>query len=237
MQEYEFKGAVDTMMNLAAFGNTYIQSNAPWKLIKTDKTLASTVIKNCTQILKALALLIEPIMPEKAQDCWEMLGNTDPIATHSITEAITEIKARSIPLPKPLFAKIEESQITELDALLQKRVAEANKKMEKAPTISIEDFQRLEIKIGRVLGAEPVPKSNKLLKLQVDIGNEKRQIVAGLQQFYKPEEIVGRDVVVLTNLAPVKIFGVESNGMILAAGDAASLLVPLRDVVPGTKIR
>lgn len=237
MQEYEFKGAVDTMMNLAAFGNTYIQSNAPWKLIKTDKTLASTVIKNCTQIVKALALLIEPIMPEKAQDCWEMLGNTDPIATHSITEAITEIKARSIPLPKPLFAKIEESQIAELDALLQKRVAEANKKMEKAPTISIEDFQRLEIKIGRVLAAEPVPKSNKLLKLQVDIGNEQRQIVAGLQQFYKLEEIVGRDVVVLTNLAPVKIFGVESNGMILAAGDAASLLVPLRDVVPGTKIR
>jgi methionyl-tRNA synthetase len=88
-----------------------------------------------------------------------------------------------------------------------------------------------------VLAADPVPKSNKLLKLQVDIGSEQRQIVAGMQQFYKPEELVGRDVVVVTNLAPVKIFGIESNGMILAAGDSASLLVPLKKVEPGTKIR
>jgi methionyl-tRNA synthetase len=132
---------------------------------------------------------------------------------------------------------MEESQVAELDALLQKRVTEANKKMEKNPTISIEEFQKLEIKTGRVIAAEPVPKSDKLLRLQVDIGNEKRQIVAGMQQFYKPEELVGRDVVVVTNLAPVKIFGVESNGMILAAGEAASLLVPLKPVEPGTKIR
>jgi methionyl-tRNA synthetase len=88
-----------------------------------------------------------------------------------------------------------------------------------------------------VLSAEPVPKSNKLLKLQVDIGGEIRQIVAGMQQFYKPEELVGRDVVVVTNLASVKIFGVESNGMILAAGDSASLLIPLKPVEPGSKIR
>jgi len=132
---------------------------------------------------------------------------------------------------------MEESQVAELDALLQKRVTEANKKMEKNPTISIEEFQKLEIKTGRVLAAEPVPKSDKLLRLQVDIGNEKRQIVAGMQQFYKPEELVGRDVVVITNLAPVKIFDIESNGMILAAGDSASLLVPLKPVEPGTKIR
>jgi len=109
--------------------------------------------------------------------------------------------------------------------------------MEKTPIVSIEEFQKLEIKIGRVLAAEPVQKSNKLLKLQVDIGGEQRQIVAGMQQFYKPEELVGRDVVVVTNLAPVKIFGVESNGMILAAGDSASILVPLKPVEPGTKIR
>jgi methionyl-tRNA synthetase len=132
---------------------------------------------------------------------------------------------------------MEDDHVRELGALLQKRVAEANKKMEKTPIISFEEFQKLEIKTGKVLAAEPVPKSNKLLKLQVDIGSEKRQIVAGMQQFYKPEELVGRDVVVVTNLAPTKIFGVESNGMILAAGDSASLLVPLKRVEPGTKIR
>jgi len=103
--------------------------------------------------------------------------------------------------------------------------------------VTYEEFQKLELKTGRVLAAEPVKKSNKLLKLQVDIGGEIRQIIAGVQQFYKPEELVGRDVVVITNLAPAKIFGVESNGMILAAGDSASLLTPLIPVEPGTKIR
>ncbi len=125
----------------------------------------------------------------------------------------------------------------ELEALLQKRVAEANRKTEKIPVLSFEDFQKLDLRTGRILAAEPVRKSNKLLKLQVDIGGEIRQIVAGMQQFYKPEELVGKDVVVVTNLAPATIFGVESNGMILAAGDAASLLTPLNPVEPGTKIR
>jgi methionyl-tRNA synthetase len=237
MQDYEFKGAVDAVMSLAAFGNAYIQSNAPWKLIKTDRTAASNVIKNCIQLVKALALIIEPVMPEKAQECWAMLGYSDAIASHPISEAVQEVRTAGIPAPKPLFAKMEDTQVSELDNLLQKRVTEANKKMEKNPIITIEEFQKLEIKTGRILAAEPVPKSNKLLKLQVDIGNEKRQIVVGMQQFYKPEEMVGKDVVIVTNLAPVKIFGVESNGMILAAGDAASLLVPLKPVEPGTKIR
>ena len=103
--------------------------------------------------------------------------------------------------------------------------------------VTFEEFQKLDIRTGKVLSAEPVPKSSKLLKLQVDIGTETRQIVAGMQQFYSPEELTGREVVVVTNLAPAKIFGVESNGMILAAGDSASLLVPLRPVEPGSKIR
>ena len=95
----------------------------------------------------------------------------------------------------------------------------------------------MDLRTGRVLSAEPVKKSKKLLKIQVDIGGETRQIVAGMQQFYKPEELVGRDVIVVTNLAPAKIFGTESNGMILADGDSASLLTPLKQVDPGTKIR
>ena len=128
--------------------------------------------------------------------------------------------------PVPLFVKMEETQVAELDALLQKRVAEANRKMEKTPAITIEEFAKVEMKTGIVLAAEAIPKSSKLLKLQVDIGGETRQIVSGIAQFYKPEELVGKNVIVLTNLAPAKIFGVESNGMILAAGDAASLLTP-----------
>jgi methionyl-tRNA synthetase len=195
------------------------------------------VIKNCIQIAKAVALLLEPVMPAKAQKCWTMLGYNDNISNHPISEAVRQVPETCIRAPAPLFAKMEEDQVKELDALLQKRVAEANKKREKTPLVAFEEFQKMDIRTGKVLSAEPVPKSNKLLKLQVDIGGETRQIVAGMQQFYTPEELVGRDVVVVTNLAPVKIFGVESNGMILAAGNSASLLTPLKPVEPGSKIR
>jgi methionyl-tRNA synthetase len=237
MQEYEFKGAVDTVMALAAFGNTYIQTNAPWKLIKTDRAAAAQVIKNSVQLAKALALLIEPVMPEKAQLCWAQLGYDDAVAVHRISEATDPVPARELAAPSPLFSRLEERQIAELDAVLQKRVLEADKKMEKMPMISIEDFSKVEMKTGKVLAAEAIPKSSKLLKLQVDVGGEIRQIVSGIAQFYKPGELVGQQVIVLTNLAPAKIFGVESNGMILAAGDTASLLTPQKAVEPGTKIR
>ena len=162
---------------------------------------------------------------------------SDKLADHPLSEAAEPVVQTCILPPAPLFTRMEEPQIAELEALLQKRVAEANRKMEKIPVLSFEEFQKLDLRTGRVLAAEPVKKSNKLLKLQVDIGGETRQIVAGMQQFYKPDELVGRDVVVVTNLAPAKIFGVESNGMILAAGDTASLLTPLKPVEPGTKIR
>jgi methionyl-tRNA synthetase len=237
MREYEFKGAVDAIMALAAFGNTYIQTNAPWKVIKTDRERAALIIKNCIQVVKAVALLLEPVMPSKAQECWTMLGYGDKVSDHPISEATMQISETCLEAPVPLFAKMEEDQVKELDALLQKRVADANKKSEKTSLVTFEEFQKLDIRTGTVLAAEPIPKSSKLLKLLVNTGDETRQIVAGIQQFYKPEELVGRDVVVVTNLAPVKIFGVESNGMILAAGDSASLLTPLKRVEPGSKIR
>jgi methionyl-tRNA synthetase len=237
MREYEFKGAVDAVMALAASGNAYIQTNAPWKMIKTDREGAAHVIKNCIQIAKAVALLIEPVMPSKAQECWTMLGYNDRVSDHPIREAVMQISKTPLGAPAPLFARMEEDQVKGLEALLRKRVAEADKKSEKTCLVTFEEFQKLDIRTGTVLAAEPIPKSSKLLKILVNVGDETRQIVAGMQQFYKPEELVGRDVVVVTNLAPAKIFGVESNGMILAAGDFASLLTPLKPVEPGSKIR
>jgi methionyl-tRNA synthetase len=166
-----------------------------------------------------------------------MLGHSDRLADHPLTEAAEPVVQTCILPPDPLFSRMEEPRIAGLEDLLQKRVAQANRKTGKIPVLSFEEFQKLDLRTGRILAAEPVRKSNKLLKLQVDIGGEIRQIVAGMQQFYQPDDLVGRDVVVVTNLAPATIFGVESNGMILAAGDAASLLTPLKPVEPGTKIR
>ena len=204
MREYEFKGAVDAMMALAAFGNTYIQTNAPWKLIKTDRDSRGTGDQELHPDSKSRRPSHRAVMPAKAQECWTMLGYNDNISNHPISDAVRQVPETCIRSPAPLFVKMEEDQVKELDALLQKRVAEANKKREKIPVVTFEEFQKLDIRTGKVLSAEPVPKSNKLLKLQVDIGGETRQIVAGMQQFYKPEELVGRDVVVVTNLAPAK---------------------------------
>jgi methionyl-tRNA synthetase len=237
MQEYEFKGAVDAIMALASFGNSYIQANAPWKMIKTDRPAATQVIKNCVQIVKALALLIEPVMPDSAERCWQMLGYADDVHKHPISDATVSVPETCTAAPVTLFVKMEEAQVADLETLLRKRVSEADRKREKTPAISIEDFAKVEMKTGKVLAAEAIPKSGKLLKLQVDIGGETRQIVSGIAQFYTPGELVGKDVVVLTNLAPAKIFGVESNGMILAAGDSASLIAAQKPVEPGTRIR
>jgi methionyl-tRNA synthetase len=237
MRDYDFKIAVDEMMALAAFGNNYIQSRAPWKLVKTDREAARQAIRNCLALVKALSLLFEPVIPEKAQEMWAMLGNAGAAADQPMREALRDLPPGPLPAPKPLFAKLEDAFIAEMDKLLQQRVEEAGRKAKGIETVSIEDFSRMDLRVGVVTAADPVPKSSKLLRLQVDIGDEKRQIVAGIAPFYRPDEIVGLKVVVIANLQPAKIFGVESRGMILAAGDQASVLVPLRDVPPGTKIR
>jgi len=237
MQEYEFKTAIDGMMALAAYGNNAIQAHAPWKLIKTDRTAAAQAIKDCLVLVKALALIFEPVIPEKSQVIWEMIGNADRIQDHPIREAFDDLSPGPLPVPKPVFSKLDDELIGEMDTLLSHRVEEAGKKASRMQTIPFEEFSRLDIRIGKVLSAERVPKSAKLLKLQVDIGSETRQIVAGMAQFTGPEEITGKLVVVVTNLQPAKIFGIESNGMILAAGDEAALLIPEKIMRPGTKIR
>jgi len=237
MHDYDFKIAVDEMMALAAFGNNYIQARAPWKLVKSDRESARQVVKDCLVLVNALALLFEPVLPGKAREIWAMIGNSRQIDTCTLDTALRDLPAGVLPAPRPLFPKLEDAFISEMDALLRKRVEEAGKKAKKTETVSIEEFSRLDIRTGRILAAEPVPKSSKLLKLQVDIGEETRQIVAGIAPFYTTAELVGTPVVVVVNLQPAKIFGVESRGMLLAAGEHASLLVPKKEVPPGTKIR
>lgn len=238
MRDYDFKGAVDGMMSLASFGNAYIQNNAPWKLIKEDQAAAKQVIADCLQMVKALTVVFQPLMPGSMQRAWTMLGYDDDLAAHPIAEATAPIGARALGKPVPLFKKIEKEQVEALEKVMEARVAKAGEAAgAKAPTVSIDEFSKLDIRIARVVAAEPIDGSKKLYKLILDVGGEKRQVVSGIAQFYTPEDLVGREVAVVVNLAPAKIFGVESRGMILAAGDEASLLVPLRPVSPGTKVR
>ncbi|WP_243668519.1 methionine--tRNA ligase subunit beta [Methanoculleus chikugoensis] len=198
------------------------------------------MIADCLQIVKALALVFEPLMPESMQRAWTMLGYEDDIADHPIAEATEPVRARALEKPTTLFTKVEKDQVAALEATLNLRVERAKEAAApKMPTVSIDEFATLDIRIAKVVSAEPIKGSKKLYKLVVDLGSEKRQVVSGIAQFYAPDELVGKDVALIANLAPAKIFGVESRGgMILAAGDEASLLVPLRPVRPGgTKVR
>jgi methionyl-tRNA synthetase len=226
-------------MALAAFGNAYIQNNAPWKAIKSDRAVAEGIIKDCLQIVKALALLMEPVIPEEADAIWNMLGNPDRVQDHILTEALVPIGPGPLPEPGPIFTKPDDTKIAELDAVLQGRVAKARAKKagEKSmDQVTIEEFGRMDLRTGRVLKVDPVKGAKKLYRMDVDVGGEIRQIVSGIAPFYAPEELVGKDVVVIMNLKPAKIFGLESRGMLLAAGEQASLLVPFKDVPPGTRI-
>ena len=242
MTEYEFKSAVDAIIALAAHGNNLIQANAPWKLVKTDPGAAAQVIADALQLVKALALLIDPVMPDTAERIWQMLGQPGKVAEHRLDECRGLLEPAPLALPTPLFARLEEKQVAELENLLAARVADAERRAAYEMTVpdaplTIEEFGRVKLVVGRVLLAEPIKKSKKLLRLVVDIGSEERQIVSGIAGFYAPEDLVGKDVVVIANLAPAVLFGIESRGMILAAGEEASLLMPLRPVEPGTSIR
>lgn len=237
VRTYEFKNAIDAMMALASFGNTYIQTNAPWKLMRDDPGGAAQVIRNCLQLVKALVLLFEPVIPGKAQIAWEMLGYTDAVAAHAIREGIAGFESATLPAPSIVFEKIEDEQVSRLDELLKKRVSDAKMKENKSETISIEEFAKMDIRIARIVAAEHVQGSEKLLRLTVDLGDEQRQVVSGIARYSAPADLVGTDVVLLANLKPAKIFGIESNGMILAAGDEASLLIPQKPVKAGTRIR
>jgi methionyl-tRNA synthetase len=236
VREYEFKNAVDGMMALASFGNTYIQQNAPWKLIKEDPKAAQAVIRNCLQIAKALALFFAPVIPVKSQEIWAMLGYGDSVEEHRVAEAIEGFAHTALPSPRIVFEKLEDAPVADLEKVLARRVEMAKMKEAAPEHVNIEEFAKMDLRVARVLSAERVEGSKKLVKMQVDLGYETRQVVAGIAPFYDPEELVGTDVVMITNLKPAKLMGVESRGMILAAGEQASLLMPKRPVEPGTKI-
>jgi methionyl-tRNA synthetase len=245
LEEYEFKKATDNIMTLADFGNIYFQSHEPWKLVKSDKEKAGAVVRSCLQIAKALVILMGPVMPTKMEAAWKQLGMEDKASEKLFQEALVPMAAGQ-PLGKPeiLFSRMEEATVKELDMVFKERIMKAESKesektVEKKGLISFEEFGHLDIRIGEIKTAEHIKGSDKLLKLLVNIGEETRQVVAGIAKDYSAEDLVGMQVVVLANLTPAKLFGIESQAMLLAADSAgnAVLLQPRESVETGTKIR
>ena len=222
--DYEFREALLEIFKVAKKGNKYFNDSEPWKAVKEDMAKAANCLYLSNQLAKTLAYTLKPFLPTKADKIAEIM-NIDNLDNWN--DAKVELPTgHEINKAKPLFKKIEDSEIE-----AQKEKLKENLKSEEEDTmsdlISIDQFDEVVIKIGQVKEAEKIEKSDKLLKLQVDIGEEKpRQIVAGLAKFYSPEELVDRKVCVVANLQPAKLFGTLSEGMILATGKSGALLSP-----------
>jgi methionyl-tRNA synthetase len=237
LDTFKFREAVREAMNLARLGNKYLADTEPWKLYKTNPERVKTIMNIALQITANLALVMEPFLPftaRKMRDMlgmddfsWDLCGKTELLKpAHKINEA------------NLLFEKIEDSQIQEqLDRLAKTKTSNEAENKESTPAkvdISFDDFTKMDMRVGTILEAEKVAKTKKLLKIKVDTGIDKRTVVSGIAEFFEPDEIVGRQVCILVNLAARKIKGIESQGMILMAEDGDGRL---DFVAPGSKIK
>ena len=225
LERYRFREAQQELMNMARLGNKYLADEEPWKLIKTDPERVKTVMYIALQIATALAVASEPFLPFTSEKLKRMLQLGAITWENLKTNATELLKAgHRIGTAELLFEKIEdaaiEKQLQRLEntKLANKQEAQSNTEVTVAPQkelISYDDFAKMDIRIGTILEAEKMPKADKLLILKVDTGIDQRTIVSGIAQSFAPEEIIGKKVTVLVNLAPRKLRGVESQGMIL----------------------
>lgn len=240
---YKFREAVQELMNLARLGNKYLTETEPWKIWKTDPERVQTILNISIQISAALAILSEPFVPYTSTKLRDLLVMTT--VNWDMAKSKDLIKA-GIELPKPefLFTKIEDQEVAaQIQKLLDTKKANeaAEKKVNPAKeNISFEEFATMDIRVGTILEAEKVAKTKKLVKLLVDTGIDKRTVVSGIAEYYKPEEIIGKQVSILVNLAPKKLRGIESQGMILMAEDAdgkLNFVAPTDLTKPGSEIK
>ena len=242
LETFHFRDALKEAMNLARLGNKYLADTEPWKVIKTDEERVKTILNICLQISANLSTLMEPFMPFSSQKLrefmnidvidWDKMGDGVIPAGHELGEAGL------------LFEKIEDATIqAQIDKLLATKKANEMASVKAAPAkenIQFEDFMKMDIRVGKIIAAEKVAKTKKLMKLTVDTGIDQRTIVSGIAEHYTPEEVIGRQVSVLINLEPKPLKGIVSQGMILMAENAdgtLSFVSPDKEVKPGSEVR
>ena len=266
LNNYQFRDAQFKMMELARLGNKYLAEHEPWKLVKTDAEATAMVLSEAVQVLYNLALLMEPFMPEASSRLLSQLGvsvtagdkqsfwlaGSQPGKWFELAEGHT-LGAAGL-----LFQKIEDDVIDAQIAKLQATAASAaalaqaagvamdsavagveTKEEEAKPEVAYDDFAKLDLRVATVIACEKVEKADKLLKLTLQVGTEERTVVSGIALHFQPEEVVGKQVLLLANLAPRKMRGIESQGMILMAEDADGKLVfmsPSNSVAPGSSV-
>lgn len=219
---FKFREALNETMNVVRAANKYFNDTEPWKAIKENKERCATIINICLETCHSIAILISPFLPftsdkilkilgkDKSDFCWDKIGEF-------VLKSGTEPGENEI-----LFPQIEDKQINDE---LSKEAGEGQSEKSVMDLISIDDFKKVNLKVAKVLECEVVPKSKKLLKLKLKVGNEEKQIVSGISEHYKPEELIGKLIVVVNNLKPSKLMGIDSEGMLLAAKQNGELRI------------
>ncbi len=240
LQNFRFREALIQMMEVARMGNKFLADTEPWKVIKQDEVRVGTILNISLQIAATLAIIASPFLPRTCKKLQDML-NLQDLSWSDAGNSNLISAAHQLNKPELLFERIEDAQVEQQIAKLEASKAE-NQTVEVSTSkaeISFEDFTKMDIRIGKVLKAEKVHKSKKLLKLQIDTGLDQRTIVSGIAQHYTPEQVVGKQVTILINLAPRKIMGIDSQGMVLMAENSdgtLSFLQPDQEVNPGGEV-
>ncbi|MFQ9314790.1 methionine--tRNA ligase [Dysgonomonas mossii] len=243
LDTYRFRDALKEAMNLARIGNKYLADTEPWKVVKTDMARVETILNISLQITANLAIAFEPFLPFSVKKIrrfinvdsltWDQLGRIDLLPVgHPLNQS------------ELLFSKIEDETIEkQIQKLLDTKKANEQavevKVAPQKPNVAFDDFSKLDLRVGKVLECVKVPKADKLLQFLIDDGMGKRTIISGIAAWYKPEELVGKQVCFIANLEPRKLKGIESQGMILSVEDGQgnlSLITPSKDVEPGCQI-
>lgn len=244
-QEYRLRKVAGLLMEMAQLGNAFFDQKSPWRDAKEEasRPRMETTLALCLEAIKQMAIAASPLIPQAAQKMWELIGERDTLSTVHWAEAIHRpLQAASLPSPSVIFQKVEDEVIAlHVEHLKQMHEkASCVKPLPYAPLkapLSFEQFEQVDLRVGTILDAEQVPKSKKLLKLLIDIGLEKRTVVSGISQHYTPEQLIGKKIILVANLKPTTLMGIESQGMILAASlDQVLELVTVEDLPGGAEV-
>ncbi len=221
MDEFNFTKALTNIWKLVKFGNKYIDLTEPWLMAHDDskKARLATVLYNLSDLIRNVAIMLSPILVKTADNILKNMGQRfEGIETLGWHKTVPGVK---ITVGEPLFPRIDTKKWKKVINMTK----EEDKKIEEKSQVTIDDFAKLDLRVARIVKAERIPKSEKLLKLILDVDGEERQIVAGIGKVYTPESLLGREIIIIYNLKPTKLMGIESNGMLLAAKDSDKLRI------------
>ncbi len=236
MDGFKFTQALESVWKLIRFGNKYIDLTEPWLLARdvSKKDRLATVLYNLSDVIRNVAIMLSPILTETGDEIMKKMNQAfkgvESLGWH---KTVPNVK---ISVGEPLFPRIDVKGWKKVIRMNEEKKTEFQTAQK--PQVTIEDFAKLDLRVAKILSAERVPKSEKLIKLELDLGSEKRQIVAGIGKVYMPDSLIGKEIIIIFNLKPAKLMGIESNGMLLAAKDSEKLRILTIDgqVEPGAKI-